>query len=66
MVPNSLKIPAIQTLSLETHATGVQIYDCKLNKDDPTRFEWVFNHRKPTCSTRLVRKIGKLRITLCC
>jgi type IV pilus biogenesis protein CpaD/CtpE len=42
MVPDNLKVPPTQTLSLETHAIGVQIYECKPNKDDPTRFEWVF------------------------
>jgi len=41
-VPETLKVPATQVLSLETHATGVQIYECKAGKDDPTRFEWVF------------------------
>ena len=29
MMPDSLKVPATQTLSLETRAIGVQIYDCK-------------------------------------
>ena len=41
-VPDNLKVPAMQTLSLETHAAGVQIYDCKPGKDDPARFEWAF------------------------
>ena len=42
IVPDELKAPAAQTLSLETRAAGVQIYDCKPSKDDPARFEWVF------------------------
>ena len=41
-VPEALKVPATQVLSLETQAAGVQIYECKATKDDPMRFEWVF------------------------
>ena len=59
MVPDSLKVPATQTLSLETHATGVQIYDCKLNKGDPTRFEWVFKAPEADLFDPAGKKIGK-------
>ena len=41
-VPEALQVPATQVLSLETQASGVQIYECKVSKDDPARFEWVF------------------------
>ena len=41
-VPEALKVPATQVLSFETQAVGVQIYECKVSKDDPARFEWVF------------------------
>jgi len=59
MVPDGLKMPANQTLSLETHATGVQIYDCKPNKDDPTRFEWVFRAPEADLFNPAGKKIGK-------
>ena len=59
MVPDSLKVPATQTLSLETRATGVQIYDCKPNKDDPTRFEWVFKAPEADLFDPAGTKIGK-------
>lgn len=41
-VPENLRPPATEVLSLETAATGVQIYECNARKDQPTRFEWVF------------------------
>jgi hypothetical protein len=59
MVPDNLKVPATQTLSLETRATGVQIYDCKPNKDDPARFEWVFRAPEAELFDAAGKKIGK-------
>jgi len=41
-IPEQLRVPAGGVLSLETHATGVQIYECRAGKDDPTRFAWMF------------------------
>ena len=38
--PEALKAPADQGLSKQVHATGVQIYECKPGKDDPTRLDW--------------------------
>jgi hypothetical protein len=59
MVPDNLRVPATQTLSLETRATGVQIYDCKPSKDDPTRFEWVFRAPEAELFDAAGKKIGK-------
>ena len=42
VVPENLKAPATQALSVAAQATGVQIYECNASKTDPTRFEWVF------------------------
>ena len=36
-VPEVLKVQAGEQLSLEAHASGVQIYECKASKDDATR-----------------------------
>ena len=58
-VPDSLRVPATQTLSLETHAAGVQIYDCKPGKDDPARFEWVFRAPEADLFDAAGKKIGK-------
>ena len=41
-VPENLRTPETEVLSLETKATGVQIYECNASKDEPTRFEWIF------------------------
>jgi len=59
MIPENLKVPATQTLSLETHAVGVQIYDCKPGKDDPARLEWVFRAPEADLFDTANRKIGK-------
>src|SRR5258708_20178430 len=42
VVPDNLKVPAGQTLSLVSRATGVQIYECSVAKTDPAKFEWAF------------------------
>ena len=59
VMPDSLKVPATQTLSLETRATGVQIYDCKPSKDDTARFEWVFRAPEADLFDAAGNKIGK-------
>ena len=41
-VPETLKAPADQVLAFELQATGVQIYECRARKEDPTQFEWIF------------------------
>jgi hypothetical protein len=41
-VPEALKAPADQEVGFELQATGVQIYACRANKNDPTKFEWAF------------------------
>ncbi|MGH8315227.1 MAG: DUF3455 domain-containing protein [Steroidobacterales bacterium] len=41
-VPEGLKPSANETLSLQSKATGVQIYTCSARKDDPYRYEWTF------------------------
>jgi hypothetical protein len=58
-VPDNLRVPPTQTLSLETHAFGVQIYDCKPGKDDPARFEWVFRAPEAVLFDAGGRKVGK-------
>ena len=58
-VPENLKAPAGQVLSLEAQATGVQIYECNANKTDPTRFEWIFKAPEADLFDSAGRKIGK-------
>jgi hypothetical protein len=59
MVPEALKPPADQRLSLETVGIGVQIYECKPAKDDPKRFEWVFKAPEAELFDSAGNRIGK-------
>ena len=58
-VPDTLKPPMTEVVSLETRATGVQIYACNASKDDPRRFEWVFKAPEADLFNRSGQKIGK-------
>ena len=58
-VPDTLQVPAAQVLSLETQATGVQIYECKAGKDDPMRFEWSFKAPEAELFDSDGKKIGR-------
>jgi hypothetical protein len=59
IVPDSLKVSATQTLSLEARAVGTQIYDCKPSKDDPARFEWVFRAPEADLFDTAGNRIGR-------
>ncbi len=59
MVPDKLRAPATQTLSLETRATGVQIYECQPGKDDANRFEWVLRAPEADLFDATGRKVGR-------
>ena len=58
-VPAALKAPADQKLSLEAHANGVQIYECKASKADPKVFEWAFKAPEAELSDAAGARIGK-------
>jgi len=58
-VPDNLRVPATQKLSLEARATGVQIYDCKPSKDDPARYEWLFRAPEADLFDKAGTKIGR-------
>ena len=58
-VPDALKVPATQVLSLEAQSAGVQIYECKASKDDPTRFAWVFIAPEAELFDSAGKKIGR-------
>src|SRR6266852_486610 len=59
LVPENLKVPAGQTLSLVSRATGVQIYECSAAKTDPAKFEWAFKAPEADLFDLSGRKIGK-------
>jgi len=58
-IPDNLRVPATQTLSLAAHAVGVQIYDCKPSRDDPARYEWVFRAPEADLFDAAGNRIGK-------
>jgi tetratricopeptide (TPR) repeat protein len=41
-VPEALMVSPAEQLAVSMSAEGVQIYQCKPNKDDTTKFEWSF------------------------
>jgi len=59
VIPENLKPPATQTLSLEARGAGVQIYTCSASKTDPARFEWVFKAPEADLFGGDGKKIGK-------
>jgi FtsP/CotA-like multicopper oxidase with cupredoxin domain len=58
-VPESLRAPQSQVLAIEVHASGVQIYDCRPAKGDPTRFEWTLRAPEADLSDRTGKAVGK-------
>jgi len=56
-VPSALQAPAGTALYLETHATGVQIYECS-RKPDAT-YEWSFKAPEATLADGAGRRLGK-------
>src|SRR5712691_956584 len=59
LAPENLKVPAGQTLSLVSPATGVQIYECGASRTDPTKFEWVFKAPEADLFDLSGKQIGK-------
>lgn len=59
VVPENLRTPATEVLSLEAEATGVQLYECNASKEEPTRFEWIFKAPEADLFDRAGSKIGK-------
>ena len=57
--PKALRPPADQVLTLEAHATGVQIYECSASQDQRAGFEWVFKAPEAELADSTGRKIGK-------
>lgn len=59
LVPENLRPPATEVVSLETVATGVQIYECSASKEAPTRFEWTFKAPEADLFDMAGNKIAK-------
>jgi hypothetical protein len=58
-IPEALRPPAGQVLALEARATGVQIYECKAAKDDPSQFSWTLKAPEADLKDRSGKPVGK-------
>jgi hypothetical protein len=57
--PDSIRAPATDSLSFAANAKGVQIYECRAKKDDPTKFEWVFKAPEADLFDAQGKKMGR-------
>jgi hypothetical protein len=46
IVPDTLRVPTTNTVAFAATAKGVQIYECRLNKDNVHLYEWVLKAPK--------------------
>jgi len=58
-LPEALKTPANEILSLETRATGVQIYTCSARRDDPYKYEWTLSAPEAELRDASGKRIGR-------
>jgi hypothetical protein len=58
-VPAVLNVQPSQSLTLVTHARGVQIYECSVDKNNPTSFAWIFKAPDAALFNARGTKIGK-------
>jgi hypothetical protein len=58
-IPDALRVPANQLLTQQTHAKGVQIYQCEPSKQDATRFEWVLLAPEASLFDSTGKKVAK-------
>lgn len=58
-IPGNLRPTAAETLSLETKAAGVQIYECGAVKEAPGKFEWVFKAPEADLFDTAGKRIGR-------
>ena len=58
-IPENLRPAAAETLSLETKATGVQIYECSATAKDPARFQWTFKAPEADLFDAAGKRIGR-------
>jgi hypothetical protein len=58
-VPEGLKVPSTQMLAIKAHGIGVQIYECRENKSDPSKYGWVLKTPKADLFDNTNKQIGK-------
>jgi hypothetical protein len=58
-IPESLRAPVGQVLALAARASGVQIYECKAAKDDPSQFSWTLKGPEADLKDFSGKPVGK-------
>jgi hypothetical protein len=58
VVSDTLKVPSSDTLSFTAWAKGVQIYECRANKDNANQYEWVLKAPEADLFDARGKKIG--------
>jgi Protein of unknown function (DUF3455) len=58
-IPDGLRPPVGQVLALAARATGVQIYECKAAKDDPSQFSWTLKAPEADLKDLSGKPVGK-------
>jgi hypothetical protein len=58
-VPDAVKVPVTESLAFKANAKGVQIYESRARKDDPSKFEWVFKGPEADLFDEQGKKIGR-------
>jgi hypothetical protein len=58
-IPAPLRVSAGGLSTRQTHATGVQIYQCRGSKDDAARFQWQLKEPAANLFDKSGHKIGK-------
>jgi Protein of unknown function (DUF3455) len=58
-VPNNLKPPVAEKVAFVLSAQGVQIYQCTVKKNDPTKLEWAFKAPEAELFNQAKTKVGK-------
>jgi hypothetical protein len=57
-VSDTLKVPPTDTLAFAATAKGVQIYDCRANKENADQYEWVLKAPEADLFDARGKKIG--------
>jgi hypothetical protein len=58
-IPESLKVPETQRLLLETRASGVQVYECRVSEDDPAVFAWTLKEPQAELFDPAGNRVGR-------
>jgi hypothetical protein len=58
LVSDTLKVPSTDTLAFAATGKGVQIYECRANKDNANQYEWVLKAPEADLFDARGRKIG--------